>query len=150
MRLTRYTDYAIRTLAYLAARPERLSSIAEVAAAYGVSQNHLMKVVHELAKAGYVETVRGRSGGMRLAKPAGAITVGEIVRLTEDGFDLVDCGSCAINGVCGVKGALAEATRAFLGVLDRHSFETPGGGAALRMALDQTPRLSADCAAQDA
>src|SRR5262245_28837799 len=73
MRLTRYTDYAMRTLLYLGARPDRLCSIAEVAGAYGVSQNHLMKVVNDLANAGYVESTRGRGGGIRLGRPAEAI-----------------------------------------------------------------------------
>jgi len=70
MRLTRYTDYAMRVLLYLGAQPEKVCSIGEIARAYGISQNHLMKVAHELGKAGYVEGVRGRSGGIRLAQPS--------------------------------------------------------------------------------
>lgn len=121
MRLTRYTDYALRVLIYLSARPERLCSIAEISRAYGISQNHLMKVVHELGKAGYVASVRGRAGGIRLAKPAKEIGVGEVIRSTEDGFELVDCGNCIIAPACGMTGVLKEAMRAFLGVLDRYT-----------------------------
>ena len=121
MKLTRYTDYALRVLMHLAARPERLSSIAEIARIYRISQNHLMKVVHDLGKAGYVSAVRGRSGGLRLGRPAEEINIGEVVRHTEDGFDLVDCGSCVIAPACGLTGVLGEALRAFMAVLDGYT-----------------------------
>ena len=121
MRLTRYTDYAMRVLLYLGARPDRLCSIAEVSRSYGISQNHLMKVVNDLVNAGYLESVRGRFGGIRLARPASEINVGEIVRHTEEGFDLVDCGSCIIAPACGLTGALHEALAAFMAVLDGYS-----------------------------
>jgi Rrf2 family nitric oxide-sensitive transcriptional repressor len=121
MRLTRYTDYAMRVLLFLGAQPDRLSSIAEISRAYDISQNHLMKVVHQLGKAGYVATTRGRSGGIRLARPAEKINVGEVVRLTEEGFELVDCGNCVIAPACGLTVALDEALAAFLAVLDRHT-----------------------------
>ncbi len=121
MRLTRYTDYAMRVLLYLGARPEQLCSIAEIATAYAISQNHLMKVVNDLSRTGYVASVRGRSGGIRLGAPAGEINVGKVVRHTEDDFRLADCPSCIIAPVCGLQGALNEALEAFLGVLDRYS-----------------------------
>lgn len=121
MRLTRYTDYAMRVLLYLGARPERLCSIAEIAAAYRISQNHLMKVVNDLARAGYVASVRGRGGGLRLARDPAQINVGEVVRHTEDGFDLVDCGSCVIAPACGLTAALREALCAFMATLDRYT-----------------------------
>jgi Rrf2 family nitric oxide-sensitive transcriptional repressor len=121
MRLTTYTDYALRVLLYLGARPERLASIGEISRAYGVSQNHLMKVVNDLARAGYVASVRGRSGGIRLGRAPEAINVGEVVRHTEDGFDLVDCGACVIAPVCGLTGVLSDAVGAFLAVLDGHT-----------------------------
>ncbi len=121
MKLTLFTDYSMRVLLHLAARPERLCSIAEVARAYDISQNHLMKVVNELARSGYVETVRGRFGGIRLGKAPEEINVGALVRHTEDGFDLVDCGSCVIAPACGLTGVLKEALSAFLGVLDRYT-----------------------------
>src|SRR5215475_5174850 len=121
MRLTRYTDYAMRTLLYLGTRPERLCSIGEVASAYGVSQNHLMKVVNDLANAGYIESVRGRGGGVRLGRPAEKINIGALVRHTEGGFDLVDCESCVIAPACGLTGALYEALAAFMAVLDGYT-----------------------------
>jgi Rrf2 family transcriptional regulator, nitric oxide-sensitive transcriptional repressor len=122
MRLTRYTDYSIRVLVYLAAHQEQRVSISDISRAYGISQNHLMKVVHELGKAGYVTTVRGRSGGIRLARPAHEITVGQVVRSMEGGFDLVDCSSCAIARGCGMTRVLKEAVMAFLAVLDSYTF----------------------------
>ncbi|HET6524054.1 Rrf2 family transcriptional regulator [Sphingopyxis sp.] len=122
MRLTRYTDYAMRVLLYVGAREEeRLSPISEIARAYGISQNHLMKVVNDLVNAGYLESMRGRFGGIRLARPAAEINVGAVVRHTEEGFDLVDCGSCIIAPACGLTGALAEALAAFMTVLDGYS-----------------------------
>lgn len=121
MRLTRYTDYAMRVLLYLGAQPDRVCSIGEIAKAYGISQNHLMKVAHDLGKAGYVEGVRGRSGGIRLARPADRINVGAVVRRTEEGFELVECGSCLIAPACGLTGVLAEALAAFMEVLDRYT-----------------------------
>lgn len=121
MKLTLFTDYSMRVLLYLAARSDRLCSIAEVAGAYRISQNHLMKVVNELARSGYVESVRGRFGGIRLGKPPEEINVGELIRHTEDGFDLVDCGSCVIAPACGMTGVLNEALSAFLAVLDRYT-----------------------------
>ena len=124
MRLTRYTDYAMRVLLYLGARPDRLCSIAEIARAYSVSQNHLMKVVNDLVRAGYVTSVRGRNGGVRLARPPAEINVGAVIRHTEEGFDLVDCGSCVVASACGLTGALGKALGAFLGVLDGYTLET--------------------------
>ena len=121
MRLTRYTDYALRVLLYLGARRDRLASIAEISGAYGISQNHLMKVVNDLVRAGYVASVRGRSGGVRLARSPEAINVGAVVRHTEEGFELVECGSCAIAPACRLSGVLGEALAAFLAVLDRYS-----------------------------
>ena len=124
MRLTRYSDYAMRVLLHLGAHPDRLCSIAEIARAYGISQNHLMKVVHDLVKAGFVASARGRFGGIRLARPASEINVGAVIRHTEDGFDLVECGSCVIAPACGLTGALGEALAAFMQVLDGHTLET--------------------------
>lgn len=121
MRLTSYTDYSLRVLLYLAEHPDRLCSISEMAEAYGISHNHLMKVVHELGKAGYVASVRGRNGGVRLGRPAIEINVGEVIRIMEDNFDLVDCPSCRISRICGLRGVLGEALGAFMSVLDRYS-----------------------------
>jgi Rrf2 family nitric oxide-sensitive transcriptional repressor len=119
MRLTRYTDYALRVLMHLALNDDRVCSIGEIARAYDISHNHLMKVSNALAHEGFVETVRGRAGGMRLARPAGEISVGEVVRKTEDNFQLADCGGCAICGPCGLKGVLAQGVAAMLAVFDK-------------------------------
>lgn len=121
MRLTQYTDYAMRVLLYLGARPDKLCSISEISRAYGVSQNHLMKVVNHLVRVGYVASVRGRFGGVRLARPAAEINVGAVIRQTEEGFDLVDCGNCIIAPACGLTVALREALKAFMDVLESYS-----------------------------
>lgn len=121
MRLTRYTDYAMRVLLYLGTHPEKICPIAEIARTYGISQNHLMKVANDLSNAGYVTSVRGRSGGLLLGRPADRINIGELVRHTEEGFDLVDCASCFIAPACGLNGVLAEALTAFMAVLDGYT-----------------------------
>ena len=121
MKLTLFTDYSMRVLLYLGARPERLCSIAEVAQGYRISNNHLMKVVNQLAREGYIESVRGRSGGIRLGRAPEDINLGALIRTTEDGFDLVDCGGCVVAPACGVTGVLGEALGAFLAVLDRYT-----------------------------
>jgi Rrf2 family nitric oxide-sensitive transcriptional repressor len=121
MRLTRYTDYSMRVLLYLGGRPDQLCSIGEIAQAFDISHNHLMKVVHELGRAGLVASVRGRFGGIRLARPAAEINIGDVVRQTEPDFDLVDCGNCRIQPVCVLSCVLQEAIGAFLAVLGRYS-----------------------------
>ena len=123
MRLTRYSDYAIRVLLHLGARRERLCSIAEMSSAYAISQNHLMKVVNDLANAGFVETVRGRGGGVRLGREPAEINIGALVRHTEGGFDLIDCTACVIAPACGVNDIMGKALAAFMGVLDGYSLE---------------------------
>ncbi|HVJ00330.1 MAG TPA: Rrf2 family transcriptional regulator [Sphingomonas sp.] len=123
MRLTRYTDYAMRVLLYLGTRPDQLCSVAEIARAYGVSQNHLMKVVNDLVRQGHVASVRGRFGGVRLGRPADEINVGAVVRHTEEGFTLTDCDTCVIAPACGLTGALREALAAFMAVLDGYTLE---------------------------
>lgn len=123
MKLTRYTDYALRVLMHLATRPDRHASIGEMARVYNISHNHLMKVVHDLRKGGYLDSVRGRAGGVRLARPPSQINVGDVVRHSEGGFDLVDCGSCLIAPACALTGVLQEALRAFMTVLDGHTIE---------------------------
>lgn len=121
MRLTTLTDYSLRMLIHLAIKPGGRATIAEVATAYGVSEAHLMKVAHLLGQAGHVTTVRGRGGGLMLARQANAITVGQVVRTMEPDLDLVPCfgsGSCALLPVCQLKRTLHEAREAFLAVLD--------------------------------
>lgn len=123
MRLTVQSDYSLRVLMYLAADPERRATIPEIARAYAISVNHLMKVVHGLAQSGFVETVRGRGGGLKLARPASAISVGEVLRVVEEDFALVEClgsrNACRITGVCRLKRVLLEALQAYMGVLDQ-------------------------------
>lgn len=126
MRLTVYTDYALRLLMYLAVKDDGLATIAEVAVSYGISKNHLMKVAHQLGQAGYVETVRGRGGGLRLAKPVEAVNLGDVVRRTEPDMAVVAClnpvdAPCAIKSCCVLRRALAQAGTAFLEVLDGYS-----------------------------
>ena len=121
MRFTRYTDYSLRVLIHLALYPEQLCSIGEIARIYDISHNHLVKAVHALARNGFVETVRGRSGGIRLARPAHKISVGEVVRHTEEGFQLADCSSCTLSPACGLTGVLAQGVGAMLKVYDTHT-----------------------------
>ena len=121
MRLTRYTDFAIRIMLYLAAHEERLCSIGEIAESYGISQNHLMKVASDLAGSGYVQSLRGRGGGLRLARPASEINIGEMVRHTEGQVDLVGCGSCALAPACGMVCAFKNAVEAFFATLETYS-----------------------------
>jgi len=127
VRLTVYTDYSLRMLMYLAVKGDGgPTTIAEVAGAYGISKAHLNKVAHRLGLAGYVETARGKGGGLRLARPAEEIGLGDVVRRVEPDMALVPCfepvhAPCPIVPACGLRGALYEARQAFLAVLDRYS-----------------------------
>lgn len=121
MRLTRFSDYAVRVVLYLAAHTDRLCSINEIANAYEISQNHLMKVVSDLAANGYVEALRGRNGGLRLARPAADINIGRLIRHTEGEIDLVGCAECKLNGACGLPDPLDLALSAFFEVLERYT-----------------------------
>jgi len=141
MRLTTYSDYSLRLLMYCALRPDRLVTIQDVATAYRISKNHLMKVAFELGRKGYLETVRGRGGGLRLARPAEKISLGEVVRDVEDDFSLVECfashtNACVITGPCRLRGALSRALKAYMAVLDEYSLaDLAGNEAALTRAL---------------
>lgn len=125
MRLARMTDYAIRLLMYVAQRPERLCTIAEVAAAYDISQTHLMKITNQLALGGWLETTRGKGGGIRLAKPASAIRLGDVVRTMEPDFFIVECfssgHSCMLHGSCDLTGVMDGALRSFMTHLDEYT-----------------------------
>ena len=128
MRLTSFTDYSLRVLIYLGVRrdDDRLATIGDVAAAYCISENHLMKVVHHLAKEGYVETTRGKGGGMRLGRAPEDINIGAVVRATEDNHKLVECfdresSDCRIEAACVLRGLLGQALDAFLHALDRYT-----------------------------
>ncbi len=126
MRLSLQSDYSLRLLMHLAAHPDRLVTIAEVADRFRISQNHLMKVAFLLGREGLIQTVRGRAGGLRLATKPDSIGVGDVVRRMESDIHLVECfsaepGRCLISGACRLKGVLHEALEAFLGVLDRYT-----------------------------
>lgn len=126
MRLNLQSDYALRLLMHLAANPDRLVRIRDVADRFRISQNHLMKVAFLLGREGLIQTVRGRAGGLRLARKPDSIIVGDVVRRMEGDIHIVECfsnepGRCLISGACRLKGVLHEALDAFLGVLDRYT-----------------------------
>ena len=126
MRLTVYTDYGLRLLMYVALKKDGLATIQEVADAYGISKNHLMKVAYDLGRHGFLETVRGRGGGLRLAKAAEKIGLGDAIRRMEDDFTMVECfaaetNGCEIIGPCRLKAVLREALNAYLAVLDKYT-----------------------------
>ena len=139
MRLTAMTDYALRLLMYVAQRPDRLCTIAEIAQVHGISEAHLMKVTHQLGLQGWIETVRGRGGGLRLARRPEDINLGALVRGVEPNFRLVDCfgadSTCTLTGRCGLAGLLDGALQRFLAHLDAFT---------LADALQTTPPAHAD------
>ncbi len=123
MRLTQYSNFTLRTLQLIALRAPEIVTVDDVARAHGISKAHLVKVAGELARRGYIETIRGRRGGMRLARPAEEVTVGEIIRWTEAPLELVECfnpetNTCPLLGLCHLSRGLHRAMRAFLSVLD--------------------------------
>lgn len=124
MQLTLYTDYSLRVLIYLGIRPHEQATITEIATHYKISRNHLVKVVHNLGALGFIRTVRGRGGGLVLARDAKDINIGEVVRHTEPNFDLVECfnkehNSCPIEPACKLIRPLKIARDAFLQELDK-------------------------------
>ena len=125
MHLTTFSDYSMRVLIYLGLRRDGLVTISDIAKAYGISENHLMKVVHQLAQGGFVETVRGKGGGMRLAREPHEINLGELIRITEGDTGLLAClegqGSCCIQSACNLIGILREAQTALFTVLEKYT-----------------------------
>jgi Rrf2 family nitric oxide-sensitive transcriptional repressor len=125
MRLTSMTDYALRLLMYLAQQPDRLCTIAEIATVHGISEAHLMKITHQLALAGWIETVRGKGGGMRLAAVPEAINLGKVVRSMESDFQLVECfgpgNECTITRGCRLASVMSGALQEFMAHLDGHT-----------------------------
>lgn len=126
MQLTSFTDYGLRSLMYLAACPDRLSSVKEVAEYYGISRNHLVKVVHRLAQLGYIETSKGKGGGIRLAQDAGKLQLGDLVNALEPNMNIVECfnnatNTCQITSTCQLKHCLYEASQAFTDVLNQYT-----------------------------
>ncbi|MGV6839492.1 MAG: Rrf2 family transcriptional regulator [Planktomarina sp.] len=123
MKLTSFTNYALRSLQFAALRDPKLVKVDDVVRVHGLARPHVVKIVHELGRGGYLETIRGRNGGFRLARPASEIVVGDVVRLTEGNMIMVECfnpstNSCPLLGVCKLSTALREATDAFMAVLD--------------------------------
>lgn len=127
MKLTLYSDYSLRVLMYIA-RQEHRVQIDEIAKFYGISKNHLTKVVNNLATLGYIETTRGRGGGIRIKMAPEEINIGTLIRKTEEHFNLVECfdretNTCPIAGICGLQGVLGEALNAYLSVLDKYTLQ---------------------------
>ncbi len=125
MRLTQFSDFALRILMYAAMREGRLITIEETAALYDISRAHLMKVTNQLTRHGFLRSVRGRSGGLMLARAPAQIGLGDVIRATEPDFAMVECsspdGRCLLTPRCRLKGIVGEALAAFLAVFDRHS-----------------------------
>lgn len=144
MRLTLMSDYALRVLMYLGAQSDRLSTISEIAQSYGISENHLMKVVNRLGQFGFVETISGRGGGLRLGKPASSIGLGAVLRTAEEDFDIVECfgteNACRITSACRLKLVLRRALKAYFAELDAWTLEDlVSNRKALRAIFDSAP-----------
>ncbi|MCE4958080.1 RrF2 family transcriptional regulator [Macrococcoides caseolyticum] len=127
MKLTLYSDYSLRVLMYLARKEER-TQIDEIAKFYNISKNHLTKVVNNLGTLGYIETTRGRGGGIRIKMAPEEINIGKLIRSTEEHFTLVECfdpetNTCPIAGICGLQNVLGEALQAYLSVLDKYTLQ---------------------------
>jgi Rrf2 family nitric oxide-sensitive transcriptional repressor len=153
MHLTLWTDYALRTLIYLGAKGDSLATIAEIAESFDISRPHLMKIVNRLGAQGYIDTIRGRRGGIKLARPPAQIRVGAVIRDTEEDLAVMGClpesrpepGFCRIEGCCVLRRAFSEATLAFLDVLDRYTLAdllAPQRRLAESLGLALTARLS--------
>jgi Rrf2 family nitric oxide-sensitive transcriptional repressor len=126
MQLTIFTDYGLRSLMYMAAHPERLCSVKEIAEHYDISRNHLVKVVHRLAQLGYIESSKGKGGGIRLAHKPATLKLGDLVQQLEPHMNLVECfntetNTCRISKKCQLKHYLAEANKAFIATLNQYT-----------------------------
>ncbi|MBI2383412.1 MAG: Rrf2 family transcriptional regulator [Gammaproteobacteria bacterium] len=132
MRIAACTDYSLRVLMFLALREGEMATIREIAAAFGISHNHLMKVTHRMHRQGLIQTARGKAGGMSLARPASEIRVGEVLRAMEPDWRLVECfgadNGCAITASCRLKGVLAGAMQSFWAALDACTIAELVGG----------------------
>jgi Rrf2 family nitric oxide-sensitive transcriptional repressor len=126
MQLTIFTDYGLRSLMFLAAHPDKVCSVREIAAHYGISRNHLVKVVHRLAQLGYITSSKGKGGGIKLACDAHKLKIGDLVRKLEPHMQIVECfdqktNTCKVVSACRLKHFLRDANQAFLDVLNQHS-----------------------------
>lgn len=151
MRLTVMSDYAMRLLMYVAQHPARLCTISEVARAYAISEAHLMKITHQLALAGWLETVRGKGGGMRLATPPDQINLGAVVRGIEPDFAIVECLSgntaCQLNNSCQLTGIMNGALQSFMSHLNRYTLadllaQDTGSETTQTVSFHQRPAIS--------
>lgn len=146
MHLTTFTDYTLRVLIYLALEPDRLATIPEMAGAYGISENHLMKVVHRLARSGTIESVRGKGGGVRLARAPAEIRLGEVIRASEGDSAIVKCfsgtaNSCRIAPVCRLSKILGDAFAGLYQSLDAFTLaDLCANGGEIRRQLPVTDR----------
>lgn len=144
MRLTAMTDYALRLLMYVGRHPDRLCTIAEIAQAHRLSEAHLMKITHQLGMQGWIETVRGKGGGMRLARKPADINLGAVVRGIEPDFNLVECfangNQCVLTGNCRLAGVLKDGLRMFLEHLDGYTLTDLLPGTDLAFTPMQRPR----------
>ena len=127
MRLTTFTDYSLRVLIYLAVNGEQNTTIAQIAKKYGISRNHLMKVVQELSQKNYLTALRGKNGGLRLNRPPSEINIGELVRAMENDFAVAECfgqyNQCVLTPACSLRAVFGEALEAFLAVLEAYTLE---------------------------
>ena len=129
MQMTKYSDYSLRALIYLGLNRHRRCTIREISGAYGISENHLMKLIHQLGQEGFIRTTRGKNGGLELAMPASEINLGKVIRATEGNFQLVECfagreqNTCPIAGPCRLTGGLEEGLQAFFDVLDQYTLQ---------------------------
>lgn len=128
MQLTNFTDYGLRTLMYLACHSDRLCSVKEIADYYGISRNHLVKVVHRLAQLGYIDSTKGKGGGIHIAPGTTTMRLGDLVAELEPHFNLVECfdaetNTCVITGPCKLKNYLSEASQAFLDTMNQYTLE---------------------------
>jgi Rrf2 family nitric oxide-sensitive transcriptional repressor len=151
MKLTSFSNYCMRVLMVAAARTPALTTIRDLSQSFGISDAHIVKCVHQLGTWGYLETVRGNKGGFRLARPAAEITVGDVLRKTEDRFTIVECfdresNTCRLAEICKFRSALERATEAFLAVLDEVTLaDITGHGADILSALDLPVPMTGGC-----
>lgn len=144
MQLSKFTDYSLRVLIYLAGQTETLTTIDEISARYGISKDHLRKIVHTLVQSGWIESKRGRNGGLALGMLPADISIGEVVRFTEENLAIVECfnaatDTCQISGVCRLSVMLDEALQAFLNVLDEYTLDDIIAGQSALMARLRLP-----------
>lgn len=140
MQLTSFTDYALRCLMYLAAQPDKLCTVREVSTHYGISQNHLVKVVHRLAQLGYIQSAKGKGGGIRLACNPANLRLGDLVKQLEPHMNLVECyvnetNTCKVSTSCQLKHYLSEGVTAFLNALNKYTLAHAVRNPALFIAL---------------